>query len=85
MDDLVFYLINGVSGKIIHRFFEKKVDLEKPFDMLLSENNFIVAFQRILPNGLTQQEISVTELYKQRVEDSTKKLLLDYYKGDNRL
>jgi hypothetical protein len=53
-DDLVFYLINGVSGKVIYKFFEKKVRLDLHFDMLLSENTFITSFQRQTPSGLTQ-------------------------------
>lgn len=82
--DLIIYLINGVSGKIVYKFYERKVRLDLPIDMILSENNLIITFQRQTPNGLTQQELTVTELFDQRVEDNTKKLLFEYYKGSER-
>ena len=44
VDDLIFYLINGVSGKIIYKFIEKKVRLDLSIDMILTENTFIVSF-----------------------------------------
>lgn len=83
-NDLILYLINGVSGKVINKFIETKVRLDLPIDMILCENNFIVTFQRSSLSGLTQQELTVTELFKQRIEDNTKKLLFDYYRGEER-
>jgi len=47
-------LINGVSGKVVYKFFEKKVRLDLPVDMILSENNFIALFNRVTPAGLSQ-------------------------------
>jgi hypothetical protein len=44
--DLFIYLINGVSGKVIHKYFEKNVRLNLPIDFVLSENLFILSFQR---------------------------------------
>lgn len=79
------YLINGVSGRVLYKFFEKKVRLDLPIDLILSEHMLIMSFQREGANQLTHQEISVTEMYSQRVDDNTKKLLLEYYKGEERL
>ena len=41
---MLVYLINGVSGKIVYKYFERKVRLDEPIDMALSENIFILAF-----------------------------------------
>ena len=43
-EDMIVYLVNGVSGKIVYKYFEKKVRLDQPIVMTLSENNFILAF-----------------------------------------
>lgn len=47
------YLINGVSGRVVYKFFERKVRFDLPIDMIMSENMFILAFQRESANGLT--------------------------------
>jgi hypothetical protein len=84
--EVIISLINGVSGKITHRFVENNVRLDLPLDFALSENIFVVAFQRQLGNGLTHQELTVTELYSPKQEDNTKKLLMEYYtRGEDRL
>lgn len=84
-DQLVVYLINGVSGKVLHRYLERNVRLDQAINMVLSEHIVVVAFQR-QGQSLSQQEITVTELYSQRQEDNTKKLLMEYYtKGGERL
>ena len=85
--DLFVYLINGVTGKVLHRYFEKNVRLDLSIDFVLSENLFILSFQRFdWGTLLTQQELTVTELYSQRQEDNSKKLLMEYYtKGAERL
>lgn len=36
--DLHVYLINGVTGRVIFNFFEKKVRLDLPIDLILSEH-----------------------------------------------
>lgn len=84
-EDLTVYLVNGVSGRILYKFFEKKVRLDLPVSVVLSENTLVVSFQRATPSGLSHQELSVTELYSQRQEADTKKLLMEYYRGDERL
>ena len=64
------------------------VRIDLPIDFALSENLFVLAFQRApnLAGGLSHQELTVTELYSQRQEDNTKKLLLEYYsRGEDRL
>ena len=43
-EDLIVYLVNGVSGKLLHKFFERKVRWDHPLVMVLSENLFILAF-----------------------------------------
>lgn len=44
--DLVIYLVNGVSGKVIHRYLEKNVRIDLSLDIVLSEHLYVVAFQR---------------------------------------
>lgn len=44
--ELYVYLINGVNGKILHKYFEKNVRLDLSIDFVLSENIFILSFQR---------------------------------------
>lgn len=65
-NQLFVYLINGISGKVLHRYLEKRVRLDLTIDFVLSENLFILAFQRQDVTGLSHQEITVTELYSQR-------------------
>ncbi len=65
-NQLFVYLINGISGKVLHRYLEKRVRLDLTVDFVLSENLFILAFQRQDITGLSHQEITVTELYSQR-------------------
>ena len=86
-NELIVYLINGISGKILHRYQEKRVRLDLIVDFVLSEHLFILAFQRQeAATGLSHQEITVTELYSQRQEANTKNLLMEYYsKGEDRL
>jgi hypothetical protein len=50
---LIVYLINGVSGKVLHRYYEKRVRLDLTIDFVLSENIFILSFQRQEATGLT--------------------------------
>lgn len=86
INELFVYLINGISGKVIHRYLEKRVRLDLTIDFVLSEHLFILAFQRQDINGLSHQEITVTELYSQRQEANTKSLLMEYYsRGEDRL
>jgi len=45
-----------------------------------------VTFQRVNPTtGLSQQEMTVVELFKKAYENDTKKILVDYFKGDKRI
>lgn len=44
--DLNVYLINGISGKVIHRYFEKNARIDLHIDFVLSEHLYILAFQR---------------------------------------
>ena len=52
--DAIVYLVNGVSGRVLHRYSEAKVRLDKPLDIVLSEHIFVLAFQRQMPSGLAQ-------------------------------
>jgi hypothetical protein len=52
-NQLFVYLINGISGKILHRYLEKRVRLDLTVDFVLSENLFILAFQRQDVTGLS--------------------------------
>ena len=51
-DDLSLYLINGVSGKVMHKYIERKVKLSEPISVAFSENTLVVCLQRFGPNGL---------------------------------
>ena len=53
-EELVVYLINGVSGRVIYKYFEKKIRFDMPISAAISENVFILAFQRQSSNGLSQ-------------------------------
>lgn len=77
---LSIYIIDGVTGKIVHKFTETSVTPNEPVDMLLSENYFILAFKRASrSSGLPLQELSVTEFYESLEEKDTWKMLKDRY------
>jgi len=40
------FIVNGISGKVVYKFSESSVATKEPFDMLLAENQFILAFKR---------------------------------------
>jgi hypothetical protein len=68
---LLIQFVNTISGKVIYQYTEPGIALDKPYDMLITDNIFVLAFQRILSNGLTQQELTVTEFFQPRQEDNT--------------
>jgi hypothetical protein len=45
-EDFMVYLINGVSGKVVYKFFEKKIRLDQSLDFVLTENLFVMSFFR---------------------------------------
>lgn len=45
-DTLSIYIINGISGKVVYKFSIDNVSSEHPIDMILSENQFVLAFKR---------------------------------------
>lgn len=52
----------------------------------MAENFFAATFQRWNPKtGLTQQELLFVELFSDRQEDDTKRLLFDYWGGEKRI
>jgi len=51
---MIVYMINGVSGKVIYKYFEKKVKLEDPVDIAFSEHYLVVSFMRKAPSSLNQ-------------------------------
>ena len=64
---LTVYIINGVTGRIIHQFKEADVStsLQHKVCALLSEQFFTLSFMRKNPQtGIAQQELTVIELYK---------------------
>lgn len=79
------YLVNSVSGNVVYKFVERNVDLSFPLCVYYSGHNLIVTFTRVLPHGTTQQEISVTELYRSQFEDDTVKLIKDAFVGAERI
>jgi len=53
--------------------------------LAFTENLFAAAIQRAGRKSKEQQELTVTEFFKPKFEDDTKKLIMDYLKGDNRI
>lgn len=52
----------------------------------MAENFFAASFQRWnAKTGLTQQELLFVELYANRQEDDTKRLLIDYWGSEKRI
>jgi len=43
---MIVYLVNGVSGKIVHKYTEKNVRFDLPLNIVLSEHIVVVAFHR---------------------------------------
>jgi len=83
-----FFIINSVSGRIVYQALEKNVNRNTKSNVsaILSENSFIISFMREnIATSISQQEISVTEFFKPRVEDDTVKMLKDYLKGAKRI
>jgi len=67
-------VINGVTGRVVHQFQEKDVsDSPKhPISTIFTENYLIMSFMRNNPtSGLSQQELTVVELFHQRQETDT--------------
>jgi len=86
--DMSFFIINSISGRIVYQILEKNVNrsTKAQVNAILSENKFIISFQRTnIATGISQQELSVTEFYRPRVEDDTFKMLKDYMKGAKRI
>lgn len=85
---LTVYVINGVTGRIIHQVKETNVSTEPNhvIGSLFSEQFLALSFMRLNPStGISQQELAVTELYSKKKEGNTVKLLTDYFKGDQRI
>lgn len=64
-----FHVVNSVSGHIVHQFTEQNVQRSNKSKVtaILSENVLAVSFQRQnVATGLSQQELTVTEFYKQK-------------------
>ena len=82
------YLINGVTGRIVHQFKEADVSTAAQHKVctLFSEQYFVLTLMRQNPTtGISQQEIVVIELYSQKKEGDTKSLITDYLKGTDRI
>jgi hypothetical protein len=74
------YLLNSVTGRVIYKFSETDVDFEQPVRALYSEHRVVVTFTRDIDIAQSkQQEISVTEMYKSKIEDDTQRLLKEAY------
>lgn len=49
----------------------------------MAENFFAATYQKWNPStGLSQQELLFVELYANKQEDDTKRLIMDYLSGD---
>lgn len=72
---LTVYLINGVTGRIIHQFKESNVSdaAQHKVCALFSDQYFVLTLMRQNPTtGISQQEITIIELYSQKKEGDTK-------------
>ena len=79
-DALELFIIDSISGRIVYTFHEDRVVVDEPYDMLLRENYFVLAFKRASHlTGLPQQELTVTEFYKNEEEKDTWKILKEKY------
>lgn len=52
-NDLFYYVINSVTGKVIHKFHEINVKLDAPISIELYEHYLILTFQRLTANGVS--------------------------------
>ena len=77
-DTLSIYIVNGISGKVVYKFSVENVSPEHPMDMVLLENQFVLAFKR-QSWGIPTQELLVTEFFSNKEETDTVKLLKDFY------
>lgn len=67
-------LINSVTGRVIHQFQEHNVSPSSTHAIasLLSEQYFALSFMRLNPmTGVSQQELTVIELYSKKKEEDT--------------
>lgn len=84
--ELTVRIINSVTGRVVHQFSESEVSPSKahPVSLLFTENYFALSFMRLnLSSGLTQQELTVVQLYQKKQENDTYKLLSEYFWGKN--
>ena len=82
---LTLMLLNGVTGSIIHQSNINNVSPNHAYSTVFTENFFAATFQRRNSiTGLSQQELTVVELFAQKQEDDTKRLLMEYLGGDKK-
>jgi hypothetical protein len=85
---LTVYLINGVTGRIVHQFKETNVSASPQHKVcqLFTEQYFILTVMRKnLVTGISQQELIVIELYSNKKEGNTKQLITEYLRGAERI
>ena len=71
---LTVYLINGVTGRIVHQFKEAGVSASSQHHVstIFSEQFFIMSLVRVNPiTGVSQNELTVIELYSKKKEGDT--------------
>lgn len=71
---ITIYLINGVTGRIVYQFQEQNVNQSSIHTIatLFSEQYFALSFMRQNPQtGISQQELTVVELYEKKQELDT--------------
>jgi ER membrane protein complex subunit 1 len=77
------FIIDGVTGRIVHQFIEKNIMLDKPVNLLIDENMLIFTFLRRGKFGEGVQEIHTLNMYEQNVRYHARDVILDYLKGKN--
>jgi len=68
VDELVVYIIEGDTGRIIHHFFERGVHFSHPVHLLIDENSVITSFVRDSKAGIGQQAMQIVDFYQQQSE-----------------
>ena len=85
-EDLSTYtimLVNSLTGSVVYQQQISNISPQHNFATVMAENFFAATYQKWNPStGLSQQELLFVELYANKQEDDTKRLIMDYLSGD---
>jgi len=84
--ELTFYIVNGVTGRIAHQFKQFNVSTSHRVCQLFTEQYYVFSTMKISTGtGMFWQELATIELYSKKKEANTWQLILDYFKGHERI